>query len=921
MDYATDADAFEVVPEMTQEGIVEAAGIDLRHFMQYVRPLTKEGLVRERTAHVKGSRQRRKTYGLTDAGRIAAVRLRDQVRTQTVRIRDADAIREVPVGRLAQEVGGKGTLLGILRQAAEDETVEVGALVPARPTKFVEMVADAPRVEHFVGRREELAAIMEEGEAARIVVVRGVAGIGKTSLAAKACDLLRGKRNLYWHVVRSWDTHVSLLAALGDFLAAVGKPGLRAVVQRGSVEKAPQVLREDLVGTRSFLVFDDVHEVSTEALPFFRLLAEAVAQVPDARVLVLTRERPRFYSRRDVTLKGLVREFDLAGLAPEEAAAHLAADPQLVAAIPRSSRFLGLPLFLELVRAHGTAPSAALRDVRGFLEEEVYAKLSDSERRMMKVATFYRVPVPEVALFADPDSGPDVLLSLVNRSLVRPVGEDRYEVHDTVRDFFSELASPSERQRFGSFAVDQLCRLASEASENRRFAACAGYLSNTLTLVEFPADRASLWEALGEATRHQGDVLAALVAYREAAQAAAGPEMRARMHRRAALALLDRGEVNVASAEVEEGLRDLGDRGGPERGWLELARCRALYLRGERDEAWTHGQTALEFLQEAVDHDGLAHAHFQLADMGRYGTISGQVALVEHHLQAASELANPKSNPFLLANIHFAWGASLSQRGDFEAAERHLVAVEAIPRVLEDDQVRRRLLEVRGVLRIEGKGDLSAAREDFVELLRLSRGVRDAEGEAEAKYWLSNISGLEGKPNEARSLMAEVAEDRAKRGITADNALYWAGVFGLMEGNLREFRRFPSRPRGSEAATDERMACVCKPARGVRLPDSRRRGAVGRHAGRAGAHHRGASDGVSDYRDLGEQGLPSSLRGPPCARARRGGRGLPSALRTNGPLPPSSCRLGGKGAPDHGRNSAGKGRRALMRAHSPALAR
>lgn len=798
MDYVKYANAVEVVPEMTQRGIVEAAGIDLRHFKQYVRPMVEEGLVQERTAHVKGSRQRRKTYGLTDAGRMTATRFRDELRSQAVRVRDTDGVREVPVGDLVQKIGRTGTLLSILRQAADAGIVDVETLVPVRPKKFVEMVADAPKVEHFVGRREELAAISEEAEAGRIVVVRGVAGIGKTSLAARACDLLRGKRNLFWRAVRPWDTRVSLLASLGDFLAAAGKPGLRAVLQRGNIERAAEVLQEDLRGMRSFLVFDDVHEISAEAQPFFRLLSEVVAHAPDARVLVLSREKPRFYSRRDVILKKLVREFDLAGLAPEEAAAHLAAEPQLVAAIPPSSGFLGLPLYLELVRAHGATPSAAIRDLRQFLEEEVYARLSDPERRMMKVATFYRIPIPRVALFIDPESGPDVLLSLVNQSLVQHLPEDRYEVHDTVRAFFAELVSPSELERFGRFAMQQLRSLASDASEDRRFAVCAGYLENALLLDASPADRISLWESLGEANQHRGDVLAALVAYREAGKDAPDSETRARLHRRAAHALLNRGEVKSASAEIEKGFQALGDSGALESGWLELVRCRALYASGQKEEAWTHGQAALEVFEKFADDPGLAHAHFQLADMGRYAAQQDRVALIEGHLQVAAEHVSPKDDPFLLANIHLAWAVALAQqRGDFEEANSHIAAVESIAGAFEDDQVRRRFLDVRGFLRAHA-GSLELARADLVELLRLSGRVRDAQGVSEAKYLLSDISRYEGKLGEARSLMAEAAEERMRLGEAADNAIYWAGMSSLMEGNLREFRRFLSTLRDAK---------------------------------------------------------------------------------------------------------------------------
>src|SRR6266545_7614085 len=56
-DYAKYADVVEVTPEMGQEGIAHAAGIYVQHVRQFLDPLLKEGLVRERTAHVKGHRR------------------------------------------------------------------------------------------------------------------------------------------------------------------------------------------------------------------------------------------------------------------------------------------------------------------------------------------------------------------------------------------------------------------------------------------------------------------------------------------------------------------------------------------------------------------------------------------------------------------------------------------------------------------------------------------------------------------------------------------------------------------------------------------------------------------------------------------------------------------------------------------------
>src|SRR3989304_3200383 len=88
IEYAKYVDELEVPSAITQEGIARETGIDVPNFTQYVRPLIQEGLIRERMAHVKGVRRRRKVYDLTGAGRMATLKVRAKLKSETVRVRD-----------------------------------------------------------------------------------------------------------------------------------------------------------------------------------------------------------------------------------------------------------------------------------------------------------------------------------------------------------------------------------------------------------------------------------------------------------------------------------------------------------------------------------------------------------------------------------------------------------------------------------------------------------------------------------------------------------------------------------------------------------------------------------------------------------------------------------------------------------------
>ena len=223
-EHPVDAEAPTVPAALTQEGIAEHSGFARRHFSILVGPLLRDGLLRERVAHVLGIRQRRKVYELTWSGRLEATRLRQTLESEMVPVQNDGRLLEARVSTLIEESGGTPSLARIAVQLSRNGFVDRGLLAAGSPR--VEMLADAPRVGRFVGRTAELAEILKEDRGARITVVQGIAGIGKTSLAAQVCHDLRGRTNLFWHRVRPWDTFESILSSLSRFLSALGLKSL-----------------------------------------------------------------------------------------------------------------------------------------------------------------------------------------------------------------------------------------------------------------------------------------------------------------------------------------------------------------------------------------------------------------------------------------------------------------------------------------------------------------------------------------------------------------------------------------------------------------------------------------------------------------------------------------------------------------------
>jgi len=780
---------------MTQDGIARASGFEIPHFTQYVQPLVQEGLVRERTAHVKGSRRRRKVYDLTDAGKVSAVRLRDKMRSEVVRVRDQKGVREASLSSVLAEASGKASFLDVFRQVTETGIFDLASVTAAPTPSFVEMLSDAPQLTTFVGRRAELEAITGESETPRVFVIQGVAGIGKSSLGAKATELLRGKRNLFWRQVRRWDTHLSVLASLGDFLTALGKPGLRSVLARGEVDRAVQVLREDLRGTPSFLVVDDAHEASPDAVASLRLLKEIIAEAPDVRLLVLTRETLPFYDRRDVVVRGLVQEIELRGLLPEEVEAFLPHEPSR-ATLDVVHEVAGHPLFLELVRASPDAlPARARRDVRRFVEEEIYRKLSERERRMMMVAALYRVAVPSEALVPDERLSGDVLLSLTERSLIRRVGEHGYEVHEAVRDVFAAMSVPAERRALAEFAVSQLRRLAAEAWNREDFVACARYLANALQLPVSSEGRLELLESTGDAMERMGDIDTSAAAYREALGLTEASDTRARLHRKIADPFANRGELANASRELDAGFLALGGTPSAERGWLHLARSRVAVRSNRFGEAQEQGEVALRIFRDFGDVPGQVDA---CAELGYATGYSGAVdshgsPLAEQYYMEALRLVGSLANARLSGRLHvLAAERAYYQGGAVNRFWEHLDAAEELVKRSGDPILTRQLLTVRAILKFYSTADFEGAMADAAEALRVAGQVRDSEGISLAKYWMAQCSRATGNIAEARRGFAEAAEELGISGVRyyGSFATGYAAECFLMEGDATGYRRF-----------------------------------------------------------------------------------------------------------------------------------
>ncbi len=571
-DFNRFADAFEAPSGVTQEGIAAAAGIRIPHLQQYVKPLIAEGLVEERTSHVRGQTRRLKVYFLTERGRSHVANVRGALVNGVVPLRSRTGEQQqVSLLRIIQEERRGSSVLELLRELETLGYISETSKVPT--SAVVDFTQEATKVDRLFGREHDLEQVLAGLDRAPVVVVIGIAGVGKSSLGSSVVEAFRQKRSVFWRQVRSWDTAIDIAFRLSVFLHAMGRLALHGNLMgpgSKSLSRVEELLEADLKGIDPLLVFDDVHEASKDGQDFFSILLRVLSRRKGGSTLLLTRMVPNFYSRREVEVDHSIVEVGIKGLDRESARSLLLAagvEQQRTDGILETAR--GNPLFLRLLATAGSKSAIeGRRTLEEYIAEQVEPSLVETERACLEAASVYQVPVTLDGLLLDADAGRKDIIGLVRKGLLDSSGADRFVVHDSIRSYFERGLSSPRRETLVAKIVAWLLKDAREAARLGDVSRAIAYLGNVLTIEIDPSRRAASLEELGKLRGRLGDVSGALDAYRAALAGSTKPEARARLHYFIAKYLNAQGDRDASEREADEGLALLPSRPSTAAAWL-----------------------------------------------------------------------------------------------------------------------------------------------------------------------------------------------------------------------------------------------------------------------------------------------------------------------------------------------------------------
>lgn len=439
-------DEADVPMGVSQEGIAQRLGVQIHNVSRALASLQDEGLVTDRLAHIRGAPKRRRAYFLTEKGVKAAQTVKSDISRRSVTLehngKAAEVAFEEATRRIAGAIGSSVSFLEAVDAAAVAEVLRTSDFQGRRGTapacEFVQRSHGRPKVEQFYGRELEMKTLNDSlsGESVSAVLVWGMPGIGKSTFGSLAFDRLSGKRPLFWYSFRDWDTDSSFLSALGAFLQEQGLENTsRALARRIRAPDMFMPLLSDLAGRPIVLFLDDVQKPSLSILP---VLFDSVKMSRSAKVVMISRSVPDYFSTTEtgnvsVELEGLDR--DSAWTLARSIGTGSTADMQ--AAVDQSH---GHPLLISLMIRGGVREAKG--DVIGFIEREIYSKVSAEERWVLEMLSVFRHPVPVDALGAVDYS---VITTLRKKALVTEL-EDGVATHDLLREFFLSHMRPEQRR-------------------------------------------------------------------------------------------------------------------------------------------------------------------------------------------------------------------------------------------------------------------------------------------------------------------------------------------------------------------------------------------------------------------------------------------------------------------------------------------
>lgn len=319
-----------------------------------------------------------------------------------------------------------------------------------------------PRVVGFVGRDQELTYYRQKLESANVAIITGMAGVGKTWLAAQLALQTSPPGKIFWHRCLPNEGVHAVIWAFAGFLAAQGNPSVWQTLDKNKKNELPPLnillgyLFQALAGQNFLLCLDDVQHLNID--PGYERLVERMRQAVqngELRLIMTAQQMVTFSTTETQPLAGLTLPDTRHLLATQTV--HLP-EKLLIELYERTEGNAQL-LTLAIQALKQTNDQAKLierlvraQEIKNFLLNQVDAGLNTDERLVMQgVAALLEWPgtADEIEEMLESQNVRRTLAFLSNRYLLEESeGKDdtQYDEHAAVKSFYYEMLGGPQRR-------------------------------------------------------------------------------------------------------------------------------------------------------------------------------------------------------------------------------------------------------------------------------------------------------------------------------------------------------------------------------------------------------------------------------------------------------------------------------------------
>ena len=455
---------WDVPFDVTQEGIASSVGIARCNVSRAMKKILEKELIEERVAHVKDSERRRKVYFLTHEGLESAQHTKQYLENLVIGLRDLNGnMKQLKLQEIKNYLDSKPTYIEILRHMSPGGVVDSKAIQTDIVHKYLDFTDQAPKLKYFFGRETELTNLQEWLRSHKMIIIRGIAGMGKTSLAAKLMDEMKAQMNIFWFRAHEWNSLRNILSHLSKFLYSMNRKKLSSYVdthRKLDITDITNILDPELQDANALLIFDDFQNLNQKILPLFTALIEVLEHVKGVTILILTRKHIPFYDHQDLAVKKIISEMELQGL-DENSSLQLLRSRNIqftnFDAIYKLTG--GHPLSLELIDPKFDTFDESISltkdmDIKKYIHSEIFSQLANDEKSLLNIASVYRYPIPSKLFFIEDEITYNTIDTLVNKGLLIEEPSGFYAAHDFVKDFFYTRLPPKLREKYHSNASE-----------------------------------------------------------------------------------------------------------------------------------------------------------------------------------------------------------------------------------------------------------------------------------------------------------------------------------------------------------------------------------------------------------------------------------------------------------------------------------